>query len=98
MESIDKIHGTFEKRIADAQKPTTQKEQYLKNKQDAAEARKAKARLDRLAKEAEKLEAELEKIEAEMNGEAAYDYVRLSELDTRKNEIEERLLEIYDEI
>ena len=37
------------------------------------------------------------KIEEEMSGGAAYDYVRLSELDNRKNEIEERLLFIYEE-
>ena len=81
-------------------KPTvsSQKEQYLKSKQEAAEARRAKNRLERLQKEAERLESELETIEAEMNGEAAYDYVRLSELDERKNAIEERLLEIYEEI
>ena len=79
-------------------KPTTQKEQYLKNKQDAAEARKAKARLERLEKEAAKIEAELEQIETEMNGEAAYDYKKLSELDEKKNALEERLLEIYEEI
>ena len=77
---------------------STQKEQYLKNKQEAAEARRAKNRLERLQKEAEKLESELEEIEQEMNGEAAYDYVRLSELDERRNAIEERLLEIYEEI
>ena len=33
-----------------------------------------------------------------MNGEAATDYTRLSELDERKNALEERLLEIYGEI
>ena len=82
----------------DTDKPSTQKEQYLKNKQEAAEARKAKNRLERLTKEAEKIEAELEEIEKEMNGEAAYDYVRLSELDEKKNALEERLLEIYEEI
>ena len=38
------------------------------------------------------------RIQDEMNGEAAYDYVRLSELDTQKNALEERLLEIYEEI
>ena len=77
---------------------STQKEQYLRSKQEAAEARRAKNRLDRLQKEAEKLENELEEVETEMNGDAAYDYVRLSELDKRRNEIEERLLEIYEEI
>ena len=76
----------------------SQKEQYLKSKQEAAEARKAKARIERLEKEAAKIETELEEIEAEMNGDAAYDYKKLSELDVRKNELEERLLEIYEEI
>ena len=76
----------------------SQKEQYLKNKQEAAEARKAKSRQERLEKEAAKLEAELEEIEALMNGEAAYDYKKLAELDTKKSAIEERLLEIYEEI
>ena len=77
---------------------STQKEQYLKNKQAAADARRAQARLERLRKEAEKLEAELAQIEEKMNGEAATDYVLLSELDTKKNALEERLLEIYEEI
>ena len=45
------------------------------------------------------IEAELERLDAEMNSEAvATDYVRLSELDMRKSELEERLLEIYEEI
>ncbi len=78
--------------------PTAAKEQYLKAKQDAAEARKAKSRLERLQREAERIERELCEIEAEMSGEAAYDYVRLSELDEKKNALEERLLEIYEEI
>ena len=72
--------------------------QYLKNKQAAADVRKQQARLERLRKEATKLEEELEAVEAEMNGEAATDYVRLAELDNRKNALEERLLEIYEEI
>ncbi|MBR2353697.1 MAG: ABC-F family ATP-binding cassette domain-containing protein, partial [Clostridia bacterium] len=77
---------------------SSQKEQYLKNKQAAADARRAQNRLERLRKEAEKLEAELEAVEEEMNGDAATDYVRLAELDTKKNALEERLLEIYEEI
>lgn len=78
--------------------PLSQKEQYLKNKQQAADARRAEKRLERLQKEAAEIEAELERIETEMSGEAAYDYVLLSELDTKKNALEERLLEIYEEI
>ncbi len=78
--------------------PLSGKEQYLKAKQEAADARKAKARLDRLQKEMEKLEEELSNIDALMCGEAATDYKRLAELDTRKNEVEERLLDIYEEL
>ena len=74
------------------------KEAYLKNKQNAAEERKQKRRRERLDAECRELESELEKIEEKMMGEAATDYVRVAELDTRKNEIEERLLEIYEEI
>ena len=75
----------------------SQKEQYLKNKQNAAEARKAQKRLERLRAEAARIEQELDALEIEMQGEAATDYVRLAELDNRKNELEERLLEIYEE-
>ena len=71
---------------------------YLKNKKETADFRKAQKRLERLQKEAEKIESQLEEIENEMNGEAAYDYTRLTELDLKKNELEERLLEIYEEL
>ena len=72
------------------------KEQYLKNKQASAEARKKKALYERQKKECEALEAELEEIEAELFGSAASDYVRAAELDARKTEVEERLLELYE--
>ena len=56
------------------------------------------ATVRRLIAEGKALEAELDEIEREMQSDTvATDYVRLSELDTRKNEIEERLLEIYEE-
>ena len=37
-------------------------------------------------------------IDAEINGDAAYDYNRLTELDEKKNALEERLFEIYEEL
>ena len=77
---------------------SSSKEQYLKNKKENADRRNAQKRLERLQAEAERIEKELEEIEAEMNGEAATDYARLSELDEKKNALEERLLEIYGEI
>jgi len=85
---------------SDLAKPAagSQKEQYLKNKQEAAEARKKEAKIKRLTAEMEKLEAELEEIDILMNGDAATDYKKIAELDTRKNEIEDRLMEIYEEL
>ncbi len=74
------------------------KEQYLKQKQTAAEARKKANRLERLKKEMTSLEEELVLTEEKMQGEAATDYKKLAELDTRKTEIEERLMEIYEEL
>jgi ATP-binding cassette subfamily F protein 3 len=74
------------------------KELYLKKKKETAAERNAQKRLERLRKEAEKIEAEIDAIDAEMSGDAAYDYVKLSELEEKKNALEERLLEIYEEI
>ena len=74
------------------------KEQYLKQKQTAAEARKKANRLQRLKKEMSDLEEELVLTEEKMQGAAATDYKKLAELDSRKNQIEERLMEIYEEL
>ncbi len=87
--------------ISDIQRSAVQgsnKEQYLKSKQDASEARKRARRIERLTEEMERLEDELTEVEAEMSGEAATDYKKVAQLDMRKNEIEERLLEIYGEL
>ena len=92
-------------RMTQAEAPQAQKtiapsgkEQYLKAKQEASEARKKATRLARLTAEMEKLESELDEIVEQMNGEAATDYKKVAELDLRKNELEERLLEIYEEL
>ncbi len=74
------------------------KEQYLMAKKSASDGRKEQKRLCRMKKEAEKLEGELEQIEKELYGDAASDYERAAELDLRRTEIEERLMEIYEEI
>ena len=74
------------------------KEQYLRNKQKASEARKQETRMRRLREEAERIEKRIEDIDVELFGSAATDYVRAAELEQEKNELEERLLEIYEEI
>ena len=78
--------------------PGSQKEQYLRNKQNAAEERKRTARIRKLNSEMEKLESEIGEIDAEMNGSAATDYKKVAELDARKTKAEERLLEIMEEL
>ncbi len=77
---------------------SSNKEIYLKNKQDAAVARKKANRIKRLTEEMKDLEEELVLVEAEMNGEAAADYKKIAALDIRKTEIEDRLMEIYEEL
>ena len=74
------------------------KEQYLENKKKSADKRNAQKRLERRRLEAEKIEKELSELEVEMSGEAACDYARLTELYNRKEELEEKLLEIYEEL
>lgn len=77
---------------------SAQKEEYLQRKKESADARREQKRLERLRAEAEKLEALLEELEAELYGEAATDYKKAAELDAKKQEAEERLLEIYGEL
>ena len=84
--------------IASATVQSSNKEQYLKNKQATADARKRKNYLDKLRRECEEIEGELATIEEELFGSAAADYVRAAELDERKNALEERLMEIYEEL
>ena len=91
----------FEERDTMAASMSTQssnKEQYLKNKQATADARKRKNHLDKLRRECEAIENELSAIEDELFGSAAADYVRAAELDEQKNTLEERLMEIYEEL
>ncbi|MBP5237079.1 MAG: ABC-F family ATP-binding cassette domain-containing protein [Clostridia bacterium] len=74
------------------------KDRYLAAKTALADQRKSERRVQKLKEEAALLEDEIEKIEAELLGESASDYIRAAELDSRRTEIEERLLEIYQEI
>ncbi len=74
------------------------REAYRQAKQNAAEARKRKNRIEKLQREAARLEEELAEIDRELMGEAATDYIRAAELDTRKTTCEDELLAIYEEL
>lgn len=75
---------------------TSSKDDYLRKKQMDAEKRKNERQLAAWKKEIEVLEEELERVTKDLYGDAASDYVRAAELDARKTEIEDRLLELYE--
>ena len=78
--------------------PTAQKEDFLARKKQASDARKEQKRIENLKREQEKIEKELEQIEAALFGEAATDYKKAAELTAKKDALEERLMEIYEEL
>ena len=77
---------------------TDAKEQYLKNKEQAAEQRRLKTRIRKNAEETAKLEAELDTVMTELADESRQsDYIHVNELYQRQQQIEERLMELYEE-
>lgn len=77
---------------------TDAKEQYLRSKEQAAAERKLRARKKKNAEETSKLEAELEKvIEEQADEEKQSDYIYMNKLFERQQQIEERLMELYEE-
>lgn len=78
--------------------PSENKAQYLARKESKADERREKSKVQRLKNEAEAIEKELDEIGAALFGEAATDYKKAAELDSRKSALEERLLEIYEQI
>lgn len=77
---------------------TAQKEDFMARKKQASDMRREQKRIENLKKEQEKIEKELEQIEIDLFGEAATDYKKAAELTARKDELEERLMEIYEEL
>ena len=84
--------------INEEKAPTAQKEDFMARKKQAADARREQKRIENLKKEQEKIEKELEQIEIDLFGEAATDYKKAAELTAHKDELEERLMEIYEEL
>lgn len=81
-----------------AETVTEAKEQYLRAKEQASEQRKLKTRMKKNAEETAKLEAELEELTEKLADESIQsDYVKVNELYTRQSEVEERLMELYEE-
>ena len=76
--------------------PTDSKQNYEEKKRENAKRRSEERRREQASARIKALEAELDKLDEELFGEAASDYVRAAEIDTRKNEIEEELLGLYE--
>ena len=74
------------------------KEDYLRRKKEASEARKNASRIERLRKEQAELEEKIDALNAELFGDAANDYVRAAEITAEIEKCEERLLAVYEEL
>ena len=82
-----------------ARKPaevTDAKVDYEEKKREKAKARSEEKKRERAKIRIEELEGELEALDRELFGEAATDYVRAAEIEERKGQIEEELLELYE--
>ncbi len=75
---------------------STSKQAYEQKKRENAEKRAFERKLNRAKARIAELEAETERLDEELFGTAACDYVRAAEIDTRKTEIENELLELYE--
>ena len=73
------------------------KERYLETKRSNAEQRRYERRVRLTRESIAETEAAIEKIDEEMNGEAAVDYPRLAELYEKKQAMEEKLMQLYEE-
>ena len=83
---------------AQTEQITDAKAKYLASKQAAAERRKLENRYKKLLVEVESCEKELDANTAESETTAALDHVRLMELYTRNEELEEVLLQKWEEL
>ena len=106
------FHGTYDQYIAQGGRPgeesdaareqkadeaLTQKEEYLRRKQETAKLRQAGRRAETIKKEIAKLETEICDIDDALFGEAATDYHKAAELSDRKTTAEDRLMQLYEE-
>ncbi|MBQ4044432.1 MAG: ABC-F family ATP-binding cassette domain-containing protein [Clostridia bacterium] len=79
------------------EKVTSQKEEYLARKQEAARLRQREKRKITIVADIEKLEKRLVEIQDELFGEAASDYKRAAELEDERITTEDLLMQLYEE-
>ena len=76
--------------------PSDSKADYEEKKRENARRRSEEKRLEAAKKKASVLEEELSRLDEELFGSAATDYLRAAEIDKRKTEIENELMELYE--
>lgn len=91
-ETVKSTAITQEKTVAE------NKQSYLDAKKNASDIRKNKSKIERCEAEIEKLEDEKSHLAKEAEGDASGDYVRLSEIYARTDEIDKLLESLYDDI
>ncbi len=91
-ETVKSTAITQEKTVAES------KQSYLDAKKNASDIRKNKSKIERCEAEIEKLEDEKSHLAKEAEGDASGDYVRLSEIYARTDEIDKLLESLYDDI
>lgn len=91
-ETVKSTAITQEKTVAES------KRSYLDAKKNASDIRKNKSKIERCEAEIEKLEDEKSHLAKEAEGDASGDYVRLSEIYARTDEIDKLLESLYDDI
>ena len=93
---LRELRMTSEAASAPAAQPTDARTEFEQKKQEKARAKSEIKKRERAERRIAELEGELEALDEELFGEAATNYVRAAEIDQRKGEIEEELLELYE--
>jgi len=83
--------------VSNAEKaPTDAKADYEEKKRKNARRRSDEKKIERAKTKIAELEAECDRLNEELFGSAASDYLRAAEIESRKAEIEEELLSLYE--
>ena len=88
--------GGTSRQKEDTKAQSSSKEKYEKKKKEAAERRAKERQIEKAKAKISELEARLSALDEELFGKASSDYVRASEIDKEKSEIEDELLALYE--
>ena len=90
----EKVRAT--KPEVEEKKSAEGREAYEQKTRESRERRGEERKIERAKARIPKIEEELEALDAELFGDAASDYVRAAEIEAKKAELEEELMELYE--